>query len=310
MTIQISCPVCRSNSTRLLFSKEKCDFVECRNDKLVYVNPQPERATLKELYDNYGRKCFIQPEYTADNSSELPDPDYRRKFILFRKTNRLLEVGAAAGSFLAKCREDGWEVSGVELSGPSSEYARAQRGLNVLTGTIHEARFPAESFDVVTAWSTLEHVPDPREVITEVFRVLRPGGLFVFSAPNWGGISFRLLGPRYRYIGRDHLFYFSRKNAAILLSDIGFKAVRASSRHFDPIGFWQDWRGRLDQAPETCDDNQRMSKSLALKRSGQASKHGFLKIFSRTLLRSGYHILSRTLGAFHLGDMLFAEGVK
>lgn len=307
MALQISCPVCRGDDTRLLFSKDKYDFVECRKDKLVYVNPQPDFSSLKERYDAYAREYYVQPEYTAD---EAGLSGYRKRFLLYRKTNRLLEVGASAGNFLVSCRDDGWEVSGVELGGPSSRYAREHRGLNVVTGTIHDAGFPADSFDVVAAWATLEHVPDPREVIGEIFRVLRPGGLFVLSVPNWGGISFRLLGPKHRYVVSDHLFYFSPKNAASLLGDIGFRNVRTSSLDFNPFIFWQDWRGHMAQVLHANEDAQRPSESLAQKRSEQATSRFFSKLLPRPLLSWGYRALSRTMGTLRLGNILFAEGVK
>lgn len=307
MAVNVSCPICGANNTRFLFTKEHCEFVECRNDKMAFITPQPDPAALKDLYDNYGKECFTQPEYTADYADF---PDYRKKFLQFRKINRLLEIGASSGNFLIKCREDGWQVEGVELSGPSSEYARTHRGLNVRTGTVHAAKLAAGSFDIVVAWATIEHVTDPREVIAEAFRLLRPGGLFVFSVPNWGGMSYRFLGPKHRYIGHDHLFYFSEKNSAMLLKDIGFRTVRTHSRDFNPFVFWQDWRGLLDQELKTHDDPQRSSRALALKRSEQPQRKGLLRIIPRPLLSFGYHLLSKTVGKIHLGDILFVEGVK
>ncbi len=107
----IVCPVCGANKTKRLFEKQGCTFVQCLNDELVYIDPQPGREELQEVYDRYGEEYFVSPESIAASGDY---PDYRKRFLKFRQTNRLLEIGAAAGGFLVHCRNDGWAT--MELS--------------------------------------------------------------------------------------------------------------------------------------------------------------------------------------------------
>lgn len=279
--------------------------MQCQSDGVVFINPQPSGEALQSTYDSYGAELSVQTEYTTDDCGV---PGYLEKFRPFRKLNQLLELGAASGNYLLKCRDDGWQVRGVELSRPSAEYARSTRGLAVFAGTIHEASLPSGAFDVVVAWATLEHVPNPREVMTEIYRILRPGGLFVFSVPHWNGISFTLLREKHRYVGRDHLFYFSSNTAAQLLSQLGYKDVRTSSRNFNPVVFLQDLRS--GQTTQSQAVNPSTSAALELKRSELAPKQKLLRFVSPKVWQAAYRFVSGSVGILGRGDLLIAQGLK
>ncbi len=295
MSRKIHCPVCRKDESIKLFEKQRSTFVKCINDGLVYINPQPDQEKLQEIYDTYGRELFVLPESIAAMSDY---PHYRRRFLNFRRTNRLLEIGTAAGGFLLCCQKDGWDTYGVELSTPSSEFARKQYGLNVISGTIHDAGYRSNFFDIVVAWQTMEHIPNPRQVIIEVYRVLRPGGFFVLSVPCWEGLSIRLLKDRYRYVGRDHLFYFSRQNLRQMLSDIGFSHITSKTRGFNPIvciedgiGLTKKWRAReigRDPISNVVQEQFQIHKPL----------------------KAVHKVYCNLIERLNLGDTLFAEGIK
>ena len=295
MAHTIVCPVCGVNKARMCFEKEGFTFMQCLNDQLVYINPQPDRETLQSVYDQYGEQIFLLPGKMAATADY---PASRKQFLTFRQTNRLLEIGTATGGFLVHCRNDGWNTYGVELSVPSSTFAREHQGLDVFTGTIHDAGYPSDFFDVVVAWQTLEHVPNPREVVSETFRVLRPGGLFVMSVPCWKGLSIRLLKKRYRYVGRDHLFYFSPKNLQEMLADIGFVEIHCGTGGFNPVVCYQDVRGftktqkgRSDMETQECEARVTRWKK-------------------RRVLKFVHGIYYRMIEGLDLGDTLFAEAVK
>jgi SAM-dependent methyltransferase len=99
-----------------------------------------------------------------------------------RAEGRLLEVGCASGLLLKRARERGWTVTGVELSRDAVSQARAL-GLDVHPGVLQDAGFSPGSFDVVFLGDVLEHVPDCRETLLEVERVLVPGGHAVVRGP-------------------------------------------------------------------------------------------------------------------------------
>lgn len=143
---------------------------------------------------------------------------------------RLLDVGCATEVFLDGMRQRGWTVSGVEINAKAAQYAQERLGLEVFVGELEEAGYPDASFDVVTLWDVLEHVPDPRRTLGEIARVLCPGGLLVLSLPNPGCLEARLFGPY--WAGWDvprHLYVFSRPVLERLLAETGFQIQEVSS---------------------------------------------------------------------------------
>jgi 2-polyprenyl-3-methyl-5-hydroxy-6-metoxy-1,4-benzoquinol methylase len=149
------------------------------------------------------------------------------------KPGRLLDMGCGTGTFLHLARERGWDVAGTELS-PDGAKAAAASGLQVFTGEVWEAGFPPETFDVVTCWHVIEHVSDPRRVVEEFFRILRPGGRCMLATPNLDDRIFRVAyllarGRRpllYQADEREvHLYFFSARTLRALVASTGFTEV-------------------------------------------------------------------------------------
>jgi SAM-dependent methyltransferase len=141
--------------------------------------------------------------------------------IRLGRRGRILDVGCALGDFLAEARARGWNTEGVEVSAYAAARAR-DIGLCVHVGSLEELALEAASFDVVTLYDTIEHLPDPLATLQEVNRLLVPGGLLHVVTPNVGGIQSRLLGRRwYHYKPGEHLFYFEPKTLQSVLRRAG-----------------------------------------------------------------------------------------
>jgi len=122
---------------------------------------------------------------------------------------RLLDVGAALGDFVLEASALGWDAEGVEISSFAAEQARL-RGARVHTGSLEQLGLPSASYDVITLYDAIEHLFDPAGTLTEISRLLRPGGVLHLVTPNVGGLQARLLGRFwYHYKPGEHLYYFS-----------------------------------------------------------------------------------------------------
>ncbi|MGK5729167.1 methyltransferase domain-containing protein [Streptomyces sp. URMC 124] len=100
---------------------------------------------------------------------------------------RLLDVACGGGLFGPHLAGKGYRVIGVDLSALALREARQHGYDAVLRADITRLPFTDASFDVVTAGQCLEHVPDPFLVVSELCRVLRPGGtLIVDTIPDTG----------------------------------------------------------------------------------------------------------------------------
>lgn len=145
---------------------------------------------------------------------------------------RLLDIGCGSGLLLSLLARRGFDVRGFDPSRDASAAARA-RGVEVVVGeTIESAGFTVEAFDVVTLFHVIEHVADPRNVLREVSRILRPGGRMIVQVPNTDSWQSRLFGTR--WYGLDvprHVINYSHTAIRHLLADCGFRIVR--TRHFN-----------------------------------------------------------------------------
>ncbi len=260
------CPVCGAPDPSPLFAKDGYSMVECRGCGAVFVGEDPASIDFGALYgESYytGGSDAVFADYVGQEAARRAQA--RRKLMTLRwlpprvaRRGRWLDVGCAAGFFLAEARAF-YEVQGVELSAWSSAYARDRLGLPVITGTLPDAKLPADHYDVVTLWDVIEHVPDPVPLLAEAARVLKPGGRLVLTTGDWGsryaqakGADWHLMTPPW------HLTMFSR-------ATLSTAALRAGLRR---------WPGAAKAWPATASPGATRPRCSSRARSGSATSCG------------------------------------
>lgn len=99
-----------------------------------------------------------------------------------------------------------------------------------MVGNLGSLKDSLGTFDVVTLWATIEHLPDPRRMILDIVSVLKPGGLLVLDTGIGADWLDKLLPGRTQwYTPPEHLFVFSRAGLELLLRDCGLKIERVDS---------------------------------------------------------------------------------
>ncbi len=219
----------RSSGDEILLDQ----LVRCKNCGLQYLNPRLNSSVVLDGYSQGADEVFVSQaagrERTFAKSLNLIEK--------FRpKRGRLLDVGTAGGSFLAVAKRRGWDVAGCEPNRWMTEWSKQHYGLEVTAGTIFDMKLPDASFDVVTLWDVLEHTPDPKAVLKECNRVLKPGGLFVVNYPDIGSLVARLMGRRWVFLLSIHLYYFTPQTIKDILQKTGFKVLRRR-RHWQTLEF-------------------------------------------------------------------------
>lgn len=218
--MQATCNICASGVSTLLLTKDGCDIYQCAKCGLAFTHPQPD--ALDEQYDS----AYFDL-YRRRHEFRLKRGDARlRRIELMKEPGTLLDIGCSLGYFVEVANARGWRASGVEISPYAAEEARGL-GLDVKTGVLERAGYSDGSFDCVTMWDVLEHVPDPTRHMLEVRRVLGDGGLVVIGTPNLGHILFRIKRERWRHLKpREHIFYFGPSSITRLLEKTGFDVVQ------------------------------------------------------------------------------------
>ena len=202
--------------------------MRCADCGLVFTHPQPAREDREEQYgaDYYqeGAPDKAGVDYFAFESCWVDDS--ARKLALierYARPGRLLDVGAAVGFFLREARRRGWEVHGVELSPWAAEVARERFGLDVLTADLEHADLEEASFDAVTLWHVLEHLPSPAQALAKVRRLLRSGGVLALEVPNVDCAAARRDLATWQHTSpAEHLFYFAPATFRRMLERAGF----------------------------------------------------------------------------------------
>ena len=100
-----------------------------------------------------------------------------------RGRRRLLDIGAHAGRFMATARRAGWDAEGLELNPKTGVYATTVTAAPVHQGNVHTFVTDAR-YDAVTLTDVLEHIPEPRIVLSRIRRFLAPGGWIAIKVPN------------------------------------------------------------------------------------------------------------------------------
>jgi SAM-dependent methyltransferase len=160
-----------------------------------------------------------------------PDYDRRRAFLIgeVNRGERALDLGCGEGDFTALLADAGAHVVGSDIADAAIERARMKHpGLDFRLAPI-DGPLPDEdnAFDLVWASEVIEHVADTARWLSEVRRVLRPGGRLLLTTPSHGRLRLALGGiERFSEPLGDHLHLYSRRSLTGVLSDFGFSSVR------------------------------------------------------------------------------------
>jgi len=140
------------------------------------------------------------------------------------KNGKILDVGCGQGDFLYEMRLAGWESWGIDISDKMIAHAKQKYQINVLKGPLESVSLNYEYFDVITFWSSLEHMYDPMGCLKVAYRLIKKGGSIFIMVPNINSLEFKWLQERWPHLDIPrHLYHFSPKTLRKYLDRIEFK---------------------------------------------------------------------------------------
>jgi 2-polyprenyl-3-methyl-5-hydroxy-6-metoxy-1,4-benzoquinol methylase len=292
---RVACAICGGGDTRHLYEKSGYGIGACTSCGLVYANPRAPQAKILARYSrDYFWNEYLPSLGAAGGTFDLAQFDARHAPLLQMMAarapgTRLLEVGCGAGFFLKSAARAGWQVEGIELSEEASRFAVERLELPIRRERAETAPIASGSFDAAAMFDVIEHLFDPRAVLTAIARALVPGGLVVISTPNVDSASRHLLGVDWAVLSPlEHVYYFTEDSLRRLLEATGFADVQFIRQHVmwgpqETINFRythapDGWRAR---ATEMIVRAGGMPLARALQRAGRqdallcfAHKHG------------------------------------
>lgn len=245
-----SCPLCGSRDRRIVYKgtlgpadirdphpdNYACtasslamygDLFRCEACGLIYAGFQPSERRLGLLYQQVVDRVYEQEEEGRCRTFAKAVGDLT---VLCPAKGRLCDIGCYTGVFLELARERGWDVYGLELSDWARAIARDRRNLRCFASFAEMKNLGNAFLDAVVMWDVIEHVPHPRQLVTQAGGLLKPGGVLGLSTIVLDSLSARILGRRYPFLMEMHLVYFTRKTLVRLLEECGFDVV-AYRRH-------------------------------------------------------------------------------
>lgn len=207
---EIFCPVCNAKDTKFLGwrggnahhngSGVKTAVVRCVFCTHQYPNPMPfpKDGRLDKMYvdaESYFRGHDVEGK-KQDGLAMMGEFERR-----VGSKGRFLDVGCGIGENLWAAKKAGWEYEGVD---PSAEFIEIGIEKLHVTGRVcllEEAQYPDNHFDAVAMSAVIEHVYEPFPIMSEIKRVLKPGGVLWFDAPNEDGL-YMTIGNLYMKLRR------------------------------------------------------------------------------------------------------------
>ncbi|MGG4500830.1 methyltransferase domain-containing protein [Paenibacillus polymyxa] len=244
--IMKNCPVCSGSNFSQLYSIQGHDGFEtnlhrCAECCTVFMNPQPTEGYLDWFYNNvyYSNEHRTKMGWSTDLEQITPGllavlearMDLVETYVDQTKYPRgkLLDLGCSTGNFVLEAQLRYWDVKGVEISEKAAQIGRLKHGLNVITGSLDEHLFDKESFDVVTAFDVLEHIPNPHHFMENINRILKTGGLFIANTPNVSSTASYHSGSNWRHLDPPlHVILYDHISLRILMRMHNFKILKIS----------------------------------------------------------------------------------
>ncbi len=229
---EIKCNVCGARDWKHLRQFGDYHLWRCKTCQLVVLYPPLTNAQLESLYEqNY----FIHHlEAQMPQSSEDIEKEIQKRYHFVqwlemtskRSGGKILEIGCATGFLLKALERRGWKVTGLEISGAASNYARNVLQLNVHTGQLNESILGIERYDMIIMLHTFEHLPDPRQTLMQLQKHFSERGIFVLQVPNARSLEARILGQHWEgWRIPYHLFHFSPAPLQRLLTECGYRII-------------------------------------------------------------------------------------
>lgn len=300
MTVKFTrCPLCeQSDLCEVFVTKDRhygitgtFHVVRCQVCSLMFLSPMLLDDELSALYpeDYYAYQPSARNHQWKQTLKKLLGVYKRTRDPHFYSPGRVLDLGCGTGWYLEEMRARGWDAYGVEINAKAAEIGRTNFQLNIIHGTLRDARFPSGFFDYIRSNHSFEHISCPGETLDEIHRILSPTGKLLIGVPNVAGLNAKLFRQYWWYLGAPvHPYTYSSGTLTRLLTKHGFvvESVQYNSDYSGILGSAQIWLNR---------------------KNGRKSTEGLW--FNNPALRLFCHWAARGIDVLRLGDAIEVTAV-
>lgn len=201
---------------------------------LLETHPVPENLSGYYESESYishtdSKRTFFEKAYHFVKSIALTR---KRQLIerLHKGPGTLLDMGAGTGDFLYVCQKKGWKVTGIEPN-ENARKRSEEKGIPLHKDT---TALKNETFDIITLWHVLEHLPDLKTQIKELKKLLSANGTLVIAVPNFKSYDAKHYKEFWAaYDVPRHIWHFSKKSLHRIFEEENMKVVQTLPMKFD-----------------------------------------------------------------------------
>ena len=229
----------------IVAKKGDYEAIDCSVCGFIHVFPLPPEEELERYYSKIFYGAERKPDYFQKQRAQkewwnrvFDDRLEKIENILGRK-GHILDVGCGPGFFLARARERGWRVSGVEPSPHAVSFANSELGLSVCLGEI-ETFTSDECFDVIHSHGVIEHVLSPHNFVSRTREMMCEDAVMFASVANDFSPIQKILQargfPDWWFVPPEHINYFQVQTFKSLFERHGLDPIDVTTTF--PIEFF------------------------------------------------------------------------
>ena len=210
------CPACLATATYYLKSGDKnrnlsdelFSYYKCSSCEMIFMSPVPDN--IGAYYAGGYQKI---PMNFTDFINTANKEVYRLDSLLRHKSKgELLEIGPWIGIFSFNAKRQGFSVDAIEMNSAACSFLRNEVKINVneTNNVVDSLNKNSKLYDVIVLWHSLEHLPEPWNVIKAARQRLKDGGLLIVGIPNISGGQGRFLGNKWLHLDAPrHITFWS-----------------------------------------------------------------------------------------------------
>ena len=252
-------------------SKETFELLYDENLDFLITSPKPSENDLGRYYesDDYishtdGKRSVFEKAYHFIKNIAL-----KNKLSLIndlqKSKGNLLDIGSGTGDFLLVAKQNGWKTIGIEPSEKAKAIAE-KKGVELKSNL---SNFANHSFDVITMWHVLEHVPNLENQIKELKRLVKPNGSIIIAVPNFKSFDAKYYKEFWAaYDVPRHLWHFSKTAIEKLFAQEDLRLEKILPMKFDSF-----YVSLLSEKYKTGKMNYIKAFSIGLKSNLKAKKN-------------------------------------
>lgn len=231
----VSCPLCGSEDRKSELTKHGVEYVGCLNCSVRYSSKIP--ANPDDVYKSPNYLSYSK-EDTEEHYNYRRERFGRERVAILERycgdldKKYLLDVGCGNGFFLSAAMEKCRHCYGTEFSDRLREFSMKKTGLTIFNKRLDE--LSRESFDIITLFDVIEHIPDPIPFMRSIDRILRPGGYLLIFTPNFDSFSIRVMQQYSSIVDpTEHVVLYSIPSLSFLSSSLGYEIVYHETQGLD-----------------------------------------------------------------------------